>query len=58
MDGNKRAAFLAAGLFLYINGLRLQAAQTDAALTMLAVAAGDIIKEAFAARLRELAVAR
>lgn len=58
VDGNKRAAVLAVGLFLYLNGLRLQATQTDATLTMLAVAAGDITEEAFAAWLREHAVAR
>ena len=58
VDGNKRAAFLAVGLFLYLNGLRLQATQTDATLTMLAVAAGDITEEAFAAWLREHAVFR
>ena len=58
VDGNKRAAFLAVGLFLYLNGLRLQATQTDATLTMLAVAARDITEEAFAAWLREHAVAR
>ena len=58
VDGNKRAAFLAVGLFLYLNGLRLQATQTDATLTMLAVAAGDITEEAYAAWLREHAVAR
>ena len=58
VDGNKRAAFLAVGLFLYLNGLRLQATQTDATLTMLAVAAGDISEEAFAAWLREHAVVR
>lgn len=40
-DGNKRAAFLAAGLFLRKNGLRLAAAQPDAARRVLAVAAGD-----------------
>ena len=58
VDGNKRAAFLAVGLFLYLNGFRLQATQTDATLTMLAVAAGDITEEAFAAWLREHAVVR
>jgi death on curing protein len=58
VDGNKRAVFLAVGLFLYLNGLRLQATQTDATLTMLAVAAGDTTEEAFAAWLREHAVAR
>lgn len=41
-DGNKRAAFIAAGLFLERNGLFLTATQADAALTMLAVAAGEI----------------
>ena len=40
-DGNKRAAFLAAGLFLHLNGLRLVADQADAAMTVLAVAAGE-----------------
>jgi len=58
VDGNKRAAFLAVGLFLYLNGMRLQVSQTDATLTMLAVAAGDISEEAFAAWLRKHAVAR
>lgn len=52
VDGNKRAAFLAVGLFLYLNGQRLQATQTDATLTMLAVAAGDLSEEAFALWLR------
>lgn len=40
IDGNKRAAFLAAGLFLRLNGRRLTADQSDAARTVLAVAAG------------------
>ncbi|ABM58211.1 type II toxin-antitoxin system death-on-curing family toxin [Verminephrobacter eiseniae] len=52
VDGNKRAAFLAVGLFLYLNGSRLQADQADATLTMLAVAAGDIPEDAFASWLR------
>ncbi len=42
VDGNKRAAFLAMGLFLYLNGRRLNATQIDATLTMLGVAAGTI----------------
>ena len=58
VDGNKRAAFLAVGLFLYLNGLRLQATQMEATVTMLAVAAGDITAEAFAAWLRAHAVVR
>lgn len=52
VDGNKRAAFLAVGLFLALNGWRLQATQAEATLTMLAVAAGDLSEEAFAAWLR------
>lgn len=51
-DGNKRAAFLAVGLFLGLNGLRLQATQIEATQVMLAVAAGEIEEAAFAAWLR------
>ena len=42
VDGNKRAALLATGLFLYFNGYKLTASQADTTLTMLSVAAGDI----------------
>ena len=42
VDGNKRAPFLAMGLFLYLNGYRLAATQADATLTMLSVAAGTV----------------
>ena len=42
VDGNKRAGFLAMGLFLFLNGHRLTATQADATVTMLAVAAGEI----------------
>jgi death-on-curing protein len=42
VDGNKRAAFLSAGLFLAINGYRLAASQVDAIETMLGVAAGRV----------------
>jgi len=52
-DGNKRAALLAAGLFLALNGYRLTASQADATLTMLGVAAGEIGEAALAAWLRE-----
>ncbi|RJG06013.1 type II toxin-antitoxin system death-on-curing family toxin [Noviherbaspirillum cavernae] len=41
-DGNTRAAFLALGLFLYVNGWRLSASQTDAANIMLKVVTGEI----------------
>ena len=52
IDGNKRAAFLGVGLFLLLNGHRLEATQVDATLTMLAVAAGDLDERAFAAWIR------
>jgi len=42
VDGNKRAAFLAIGLFLMVNGFRLKATQAEATLTILDVAAGEI----------------
>lgn len=56
IDGNKRAAFLAVGLFLYLNGYRLQTSQADATLTVLALAAGEITEEQFAAWIRAHAV--
>lgn len=40
IDGNKRAAFLAIGLFLAVNGHRLRTTQADATLTVMDVAAG------------------
>ena len=48
VDGNKRAAFLAVGMFLSLNGYRLTASQSDATLTMLAVAAGQMDEATFA----------
>lgn len=42
VDGNKRVAFLAVGLFLYMNGHRLTASQPDATNAMLALAASEI----------------
>ena len=52
VDGNKRAAFLAVGLFLRMNGHRLTATQADATVTMLGVAAGEINDADFARWLR------
>lgn len=49
VDGNKRAAFLAIGVFLSINGLRLIADQVDAIRTILALAAGEIDEQALSA---------
>lgn len=58
VDGNKRVAFLSVGLFLGLNGYKLKATQVDAALTMLAVAAGDIDEPGFAAWIRQNSVQR
>lgn len=58
VDGNKRAAFLATGLFLYLNGYRLAASQADATLAMLGAAAGELNEEEFAAWLRRNAERR
>lgn len=52
LDGNKRAAFLAVGLFLAVNGYRLHATQADATLTMLDVAAGQLPEADFAQWIR------
>jgi death-on-curing protein len=40
VDGNKRIAFIAAALFLRLNGQRLIADQAEATLVMLSVASG------------------
>ena len=58
VDGNTRAAFLAVGLFLALNGHRLQTSQSEATLTMLALAAGDLAEDEFAQWLREHLQAR
>ncbi len=58
VDGNKRAAFLATGLFLYLNGYRLTATQADATLTVLGVATGEASEADFAQWLRTRITAR
>jgi death-on-curing protein len=55
-DGSKRAAFLAAGLFLRLNGRRLVAEQADAARAVLAVAAGHRDLDEIAAWIRDRSV--
>lgn len=58
IDGNKRVAFLAVGLFLAANGHRLRATQAEATLTVLDVAAGVIDEATFAKWIREHILAR
>jgi death-on-curing protein len=52
-DGNKRAAFLAVGLFLELNGLRLAADPADAARAVLSLAAGKLSERQFAQWIRD-----
>ena len=58
VDGNKRAAFLAAGLFLLLNGAKLTAPQADATHAVLGVASGEISEAQFAAWIRKNSVAK
>ena len=58
IDGNKRAAFLATGLFLALNGRDLVVPQTEAITMVLALAASEITEDAFAAWIRAHLVAR
>ncbi len=53
VDGNKRAAFLAVGLFLHMNGHKLTASQAEATVAMQGVASGSIGETEFAAWLRD-----
>ena len=52
IDGNKRTGFVAAELFLRLNGYQLVADDADCVLTMLAVASDDLSEDAFADWLR------
>jgi death-on-curing protein len=58
VDGNKRAAFLSIGLFLEINGYRLEADQVDAIQTMLTAASGELTEEGLAAWIARHSVVR
>jgi len=53
LDGNKRAGFMAAYTFLGVNGFQLAASEADAVLQTLALAAGEIEADAYAAWLRD-----
>ena len=58
VDGNKRAKFLATGLFLYLNGYRLTVSQAEATITMLAVASSEMTEDGYTAWLRDHASPR
>ena len=52
LDGNKRSGLMAAALFLELNGMVFNAPEEEAVLQTLALAAGEIDAEAYAAWLR------
>jgi death-on-curing protein len=56
IDGNKRTAFVAAEVFLQLNGMTLTARDEECVLRMLRLAAGEIEEPVFAAWLRENSV--
>jgi death-on-curing protein len=53
VDGNKRIAFIAAAMFLRLNGLRLVADQAEATLVVLSVASGAFSEDELAAWIRK-----
>lgn len=52
VDGNKRAAFLALGLSLRLNGHRLMATQPEATQIVMSLAAGEVSEEDLATWIR------
>jgi death-on-curing protein len=58
VDGNKRTAFLAAYVFLHINGHEIIVDEVGAATTVLALAAGEIGEDEFSEWLRRNCRAR
>ena len=53
VDGNQRTAFVAAELFLALNGYALTATDADCVFTVLDVAMGKLEEAAFAAWIRQ-----
>jgi death on curing protein len=48
IDGNKRTAFVAAQVFLRLNGRRMHVAHVDATITFLRLAAGEVSEDELA----------
>jgi death on curing protein len=55
IDGNKRIAFMAAYVFLSVNGLELEAPETEAYMAVVDLASGGITEDEFAAWLKDRA---
>jgi death-on-curing protein len=58
LDGNKRTGFVVAVLFLEMNGYRFTASEEESAQAVIALAAGTMDEEGFAAFLRANAKAQ
>ena len=58
VDGNKRAGFLSAYAFLYVNGVEIVADEAEVVVQCLALAASEIDEAEFASWLRENVAAR
>lgn len=56
IDGNKRTAYIVTRLFLVANGWDIDATQQEKYTTTMALAAGDLTEEQFAAWLKKVAV--
>jgi len=56
IDGNKRSGFLAATLFLEVNGVRFNGDERDAVIQTLALAAGESTLQDFSAWLQRVSV--
>jgi death-on-curing protein len=56
IDGNKRVGFMAAYVFLGLNGFDLEAPEPDVVLTMLDLASGDLSEDEFGQWLRAHAI--
>lgn len=58
VDGNKRTALVAAGVFLALHGFRLVADDADKVLTVLGLVTGEVSEEQFGQWLRRHCVER
>ena len=56
VDGNKRTAFVAAEVFLELNGMTVTASDEECVLTMIRLAAGEMEEADYAAWLRANAI--
>lgn len=56
LDGNKRVAFVAANVFLILNGFEIEASEPDVVDTMLRVADGRLSRNKFAEWIRTVLV--